>query len=171
MKEYLHVDILQGTSNYSTRSNCSLTWYFLSWARNTGFLMHNTALCGRHCADAVDVAIVQSLSHVQLLATPLAEACQASLPFTISWSLPKFVSIELVMLTNHLILYCPLLLLTSILPCISLPLGFSNLIFSSLITISLLSCLPDQSCCEAIFWGSWCIQRVWCREMVYREWH
>ena len=91
MKEYLHVDILQGTSNYSTRSNCSLTWYFLSWARNTGFLMHNTALCGRHCADAVDVAIVQSLSHVQLLATPLAEACQASLPFTISWSLLKFM--------------------------------------------------------------------------------
>ena len=53
--------------------------------------MHNTALCGRHCADAVDVAIVQSLSHVQLLATPLAEACQASLPFTISWSLLKFM--------------------------------------------------------------------------------
>ena len=64
--------------------------------------MHNTALCGRHCADAVDVAIVQSLSHVQLLATPLAEACQASLPFTISWSL--------------LILCHPLLLLPSIFP-------------------------------------------------------
>ena len=112
------------------------------------------------------VVVVQWLSCVQLFAIPSTEACQASLPFTISWSLPKFVSIESVMLTNYLILCCPLLLLTSISSCISLLLGFSNLIFSSLIIISLLSCLPDQSCCEAIFWGSWCIQRVWCREMV-----
>ena len=110
--------------------------------------------------------VVQWLSCVQLFAIPSTEACQASLPFTISWSLPKFVSIESVMLTNHLILCCPLLLLISIFPRISLLLGFSNRMFSSLIIISLLSCLPDQSCCEAIFWGSWCIQRVWCREMV-----
>ena len=41
-------------------------------------------------------------------------ACQASLFFTISWSLLKLVSIELVMPSNHLILCCPLLLLPSI---------------------------------------------------------
>ena len=54
--------------------------------------------------------VVQSLSHVQLFATPWTIACQASLSFTISPSLLKFMSIELVMLSNHLIL-CPLLLL------------------------------------------------------------
>ena len=42
---------------------------------------------------------VQSLSHVQLLATPWAIACQASLSLSISGSLPKFISIESVMPT------------------------------------------------------------------------
>jgi len=60
------------------------------------------------------VVAVQSVSHVQLFATPWTAACQASLSFTISWSLLKFMSIELVMLSNHLILCCPLLLLSSI---------------------------------------------------------
>ena len=44
--------------------------------------------------------------------------CQASLSFTISWSLLKLTSIELVMPSNHLILCCPLLLLPSIFPSI-----------------------------------------------------
>ena len=52
---------------------------------------------------------VQSLSHVQLFATPWTAAHQASLSFTISQSLLKLMSIELVMPSNHLIL-CPLLL-------------------------------------------------------------
>ena len=43
------------------------------------------------------------------LCDPIA-ASQASLSFTISWSLPKFMSIELVMPSNHLIVCCPLLL-------------------------------------------------------------
>ena len=50
--------------------------------------------------------------------TPWAAACQASLFFTICWSLLKLMSIELVMPSNHLILYCPLLLLPSIFPSI-----------------------------------------------------
>ena len=45
-------------------------------------------------------------------------ACQASLSITISWSLLKFISIELVMPSNHLVLCCPLLLLPSIFPSI-----------------------------------------------------
>ena len=61
---------------------------------------------------------VQSLSHVQLFATPWITACQASLSIINSWSLPKFMSIESVMLSNHLILCCPLLLLPSIFPSI-----------------------------------------------------
>ena len=44
------------------------------------------------------------------------EACQASLSFTISWSLFKLMSIEAVMPPNHLILFCPFLLLPLILP-------------------------------------------------------
>ena len=66
---------------------------------------------------------VQSLSHVQLFVTPWTAALQASLSITNSWSLLKFMSIELVMPSNHLILCCPLLLLPSIFPSIRV---FSN---------------------------------------------
>ena len=45
------------------------------------------------------LCVVQSLSHVQLFATSQTVACQASLSFTTSQSLPKFTSIELVMLS------------------------------------------------------------------------
>ena len=68
------------------------------------------------------VAVVQSLSHVQLFAAPWTAACQASLSFTISWSLFILISIELMMPSNHLIL-CHHLLLPSILPSIGV---FSN---------------------------------------------
>ena len=49
-----------------------------------------------------------------LFATPWTAARQASLSFTISWSLLKLMSIELVMPSNHLVLCRPLLLLPSI---------------------------------------------------------
>ena len=58
--------------------------------------------------------VVQSLSKVQLFATPWTVACQASLSFTIAQSLLKLMSIELVMPSNHLVLCHPLLLLPSI---------------------------------------------------------
>ena len=64
------------------------------------------------------VSSVQSLSHVQLFVTPWTVARQASLSITNSWSLFKFISIESMMPFNHLILYCPLLLLPSIFPSI-----------------------------------------------------
>ena len=54
---------------------------------------------------------VQSLSGVQLFATPRTAAHQASLCLTVSWSVLRFMSVELVMLSNHLILCYPLLLL------------------------------------------------------------
>ena len=50
--------------------------------------------------------------------TPWTVARQASLPITSSWSLLKFMSIESVMPSSHLILCCPLLLLPSIFPSI-----------------------------------------------------
>ena len=55
---------------------------------------------------------------VRLLVTPWTAAHQASLSITNSRSLFKFMSIESVMLSNHLILCCPLLLLPSIFPSI-----------------------------------------------------
>ena len=66
---------------------------------------------------------VQSLSRVWLFATPWTVAHQASLSITNSWSLLKLMSIKLVMPSNHLILCCTLLLLSSILPKIRV---FSN---------------------------------------------
>ena len=62
--------------------------------------------------------VVQLLSCVWLFATPWTAEQQASLSFTISQSLLEFMSIELVMLFNHLILCHPLLLLPSISPSI-----------------------------------------------------
>ena len=64
-----------------------------------------------------------SVGQLWLFATPRTVACQASLSFTISQSLLKLMSIELVMPSNHLILWHPLLLLPSNFPSIRV---FSN---------------------------------------------
>ena len=66
---------------------------------------------------------VQLLSRVRLFVTPWTAALQASLSITNSRNLLKLMSIESVMPSNHLILYCPLLLLPSIFPSIRV---FSN---------------------------------------------
>ena len=71
----------------------------------------------------MSLSSVQSLSHVQLFATPWTAACQASLSITISQSLSKLMSMELVMPSSHLILCRPLLLPPSIFPSIRV---FSN---------------------------------------------
>ena len=67
--------------------------------------------------------VVQLLGRVQLFVTPWTAACQASLYFTISWSLLKFMSIEPVMPPKHLILCHSLHLLPSVFPSIRV---FSN---------------------------------------------
>ena len=66
---------------------------------------------------------VQSFSHIQVFVTPWIATYQASLSITNSRSLLKLMSIESVMPSNHLILCCPLLLLSSIFPSIRV---FSN---------------------------------------------
>ena len=66
---------------------------------------------------------VQLLSRVWLFATLWTVARQASLSITNSWSSPKFLSIESVMPSSHLILCRPLLLLPSVFPNIRV---FSN---------------------------------------------
>ena len=67
---------------------------------------------------SVQFSSVQSLSGVQLFATPWTIACQTSLSITNCQSLPKPMSTELLMPSNHLILCCPLSLLPSIFPSI-----------------------------------------------------
>ena len=62
--------------------------------------------------------VVQLPNNVRLFANPWTVACQASLPLTISQSLPKFMSIASVMPSSHLSLWCALLLLPSIFPSI-----------------------------------------------------
>ena len=84
--------------------------------------IHSTLFLRLISTDLITI-VVQSLSHVQLFATPWTATHQAFLFFTISWSLLKFISIESVIPSNHLILCHPLLLHPSIFPSIRV---FSN---------------------------------------------
>ena len=70
--------------------------------------------CGYGVGKRVQFNSVQSLSRVQLFATPWTAARQASLSITNSWSLHKPMPIESVMPSSHLILCRPLLILPSI---------------------------------------------------------
>ena len=69
------------------------------------------------------IVVVTVASHVRLFETPWTAAQQASLSFTISWSLLNFMSIVWVMPSNYLTFCCPLLLSLSIFPGIRV---FSN---------------------------------------------
>ena len=94
---------------YKTRR----VWYLGNHMNNALFQGENDLLCQS----------VQSLSRVQLFATPWTAVRQASLSITNSQSSLKLMSIESVMPSNHLILCHPLLLPPSILPSIRV---FSN---------------------------------------------
>ena len=83
----------------------------------TGFI--EGLLYDRHCCrpekgTVVQISSVQSLSRVQLFATPWTTACPVSLSINNSQSLPKLMSIEWVMPSNHLILCRPVLIPPSI---------------------------------------------------------
>ena len=71
---------------------------------------------------SIQFSLAQLFSHIWLFVTPWTAARQASLSISNCLSLPKPISIELVMPSNHLILCCPLLL-PSIFPSIR---AFSN---------------------------------------------
>ena len=78
---------------------------------------------GRELNKGEEAVVVQWRSHVcKDFVTPWTAAPQASLSLTISWNLPEFMSIELVMASSHLILCPPLLLLPSIFPSIKVSL-------------------------------------------------
>ena len=105
---------------YWCRLHFFLQGIFLSQGSNQHLLC---LLYCRRIHYPLSQSSVQSLSRVQLFATPWIKACQASLSITNSRSLPKLVSIELVMSSSYLIFCCPLLLLPPIPPSIRV---FSN---------------------------------------------
>ena len=84
--------------------------------RVTALLIFTLKQCPGPPGIGKRLAVVQSLSHVQLFATPWTAACQAPLSSTISQSLLKLMSIEMMMSFNHFALYHPLLLMSSIFP-------------------------------------------------------
>ena len=99
------------------------TAYAMKFTMNIFFYHHNWSIFNHFNNYPPFVVVVQSLSCVQLFASPWTAAHQAPLSNTISQSLIKFMSIESVMLSNHLILCHTLLLLPSIFPSIRV---FSN---------------------------------------------
>ena len=101
---------------YTAPPNCSGNSGYKSSCFSDTDQIHNSAFFSAyHEAEELElrslgiVAVVQSLSPVWLFTTPWAAAHQASLSFTVSRSLLKLVSIELVMPSNHLVLCRPLL--------------------------------------------------------------
>ena len=93
-----------------------ITETFISSARHACLLLSAPSISSQQ--HTFQFSSVQSLSCVELFATPWTAACQASLSITTSWSLRKLMSIESVMPASHLILCCPLLLPPSIFPSI-----------------------------------------------------
>ena len=98
--------------------------FFTSWATREALgVPSKKNLKWKFRFSSIQFSSAQSLSRVRLFATPRTAARQASLSITNSWSLFKLMSIESVMPCNHFILCCPLLLLPSIFPSITV---FSN---------------------------------------------
>ena len=97
-----------GTENFVIIKTISPTWSILST---------ETIFVPLYCLSSC-CFVVHSPSHDWLYTTPWTAAHQASLSFTISQSSIKFMSLESVMPSNHLILCHPLILLSSIFPSI-----------------------------------------------------
>ena len=87
----------------------------ISWLQSLSTVILETKkIKSATVSTSVKFSSVQSLSCVQLFVIPWTSAHQASLSITNSQSLPKLMSVESVMSSNHLILCCPLLFLPSI---------------------------------------------------------
>ena len=91
--------------------------------RRVNYVWYEMGLLLIFCLVSLFIAVIQLISHIWLFVTPWTAACQAPLSFTISRSLLKLMSIESVMPPKHLILCCPLYLLSLIFPSIRV---FSN---------------------------------------------
>ena len=113
---------LSGSSVHGILQARILEWVAISFSRGSSQARDRT----RVSCIAGGCFIVWATWEAQFCPTlcdPWTTACQASLSFTVFQSLFKFMSIQLVMVSDHLILYCSLLLLPSIFPSIRV---FSN---------------------------------------------
>ena len=95
-------NLLDRGASWATVYRVAKSWTWLKWLSKHPHIHRNDSY------GSMRFSSVQSLSHVQVFATPWTAACQASLSITISWNLLKLMSIELVMPSNHFILCCPL---------------------------------------------------------------
>ena len=116
MSEFIPFRGSEGSRGYHLAPYC---FYFFSVILKN-FLIFITVFHRKIIFSAMSshFSSVQLLSRVWLFATPWTAACQASLSITNSQSLLKFMSVELEMPSNNLILCHPLLLLPSIFPSI-----------------------------------------------------
>ena len=125
---------INNTFSPGTANKCTVQWWFKKFCKGDESLedeeqsgwpseVDNAQLRAIIKVEPLQFSSVQSLSLVQLFATPWIAAHQASLSITSSWSLLILMSIESVMPSNHLILCCPLPLPPSIFPSIRV---FSN---------------------------------------------
>ena len=103
-------------------------------------LIQRHALNGEFQVGRFSTSVVQPQSRVPVFATPWTAARQASLSFTISQRLLKLLSIESVILSNSLVLCCPLLLSPSIHFCVC-----AKLLQSCLTLCDPLYCHPPGS--------------------------
>ena len=109
--------VIEQSSRTGSQSNLSLprrTWLYPPKAASTDTWPLGIESIPAHQLVTTRNEVVQSLSHVQLFASPWTAAHQASMTFSISWSSLKLMSIESMMPSNHLILCRPLLFLPSI---------------------------------------------------------
>ena len=109
---YWHISPLRLLVTRLGLSRCDLWWFRVNVPRSkvrTDLVRVNLhwvlSLCQALWCAFYIIVVVQSLSCMQLFSTPWTAACQAPPSSTISWSLFKFMFTDLVMLSDHLILY------------------------------------------------------------------
>ena len=123
---YFHIGVIASTYCIHLLSNQCIIFIDLSkynWHKTLcKFKVYKVMICCKPLQTVyhkkVQFSSVHSLSHVWLFATPWTAACQASLSITNSQSILKLTSIELVTISNHLILCRPHLFSPSLLPSI-----------------------------------------------------
>ena len=106
---YLELSFLERWNN-KWENDVYLLWNHLKWIKSTTLIHSTLSTTMSVTCHYLGIVVVQSPSRVWLFAMPWTAACQASLSFTTSKSLPKFIFIASVMLSSHLILWRPRLL-------------------------------------------------------------
>ena len=140
------------------------------------FLSHCHMPCSfLGCGDKQFFFVVQSLSCVWLFVIPWTATRQASLSFTVSQSLLRFMSIGSVIPSNHLILCYPFLLLLSIFPNIrSFPMSVLFALGGQSIGAFLRGGIRSVL---GVHWKHWCWSwnsntlATWCEELTYLKRH